>query len=203
MNDEYVGRRIIRMIVGSIILGFGIALAICSTQGGDAISVFSEGVSILIGTSIGNATVLFYFIWIPLAFIFYREQLGIGTIASPVIASITLDATILYGWQTLYALPHLVAMGLGIVCIGIGLGVYVSANMGRSSYDAIIGGLSNKLGIPIWLSKSGCDVILCVIGFLLGGTVGLGPISGIICIGPVLQFTLQTITKKDRKTITT
>ena len=189
--------KLIKIVVGSTILGFGIAIAIISTHGGDSISVFTQGVANTFHLSIGDATLLFYIVLVIPASVVDKKQLQVGTILSPLISSITLDfflSVIPYG--RFQGIITYILMFVGIVCIGIGLGIYVSANGGRSSYDALVIYVSEKLKCPLWVCKNCGDFILCVLGYFLGGQIGWGPVVGFLLIGPTLQKTLTILTRK-------
>lgn len=187
--------KVVKVIIGSIILGFGISLAVLSGYGGDAISVFSQGLGKCLNISIGNASILFYVVFLIPAYLIDKQELGIGTILSPLCSAISLDLFLEFLNIQVSGMLSVVVLLVGITCIGIGLGIYVSADVGRSSYDVIILGISKKFKVPLWLSKSASDMILCFIGYLLGGTVGLGPILGIVFIGIVLDITLKAFKK--------
>lgn len=188
-------QKVIRIIIGSVILGTGIAIAILTGFGGDAISVFSEGLGKSLGITIGAATLVYYGIFcIPIIFL-DKKQLGIGTIVSPVISAIVMDMILLHVSLSYSPVVKILLLVIGITMIGIGLGIYVSANLGRSSYDAFVVYISENYKSSIGLIKSLGDLLLCVVGFILGGTLGIGPILAIVMIGPVLQQTLNIINK--------
>lgn len=188
--------KVVKVVIGSVILGFGISLAVLSGHGGDAISVFSQGLGKCLNISIGNASILFYIVFLIPAYLIDKHELGLGTILSPLCSAISLDLFLgILNIQVNGAMSVIVLL-IGITCIGIGLGIYVSADVGCSSYDVIILGISKKFKAPLWLSKSASDMILCFVCYLLGGVVGLGPILGILFIGIVLDATLKIVKKR-------
>ncbi|MDF9824958.1 putative membrane protein YczE [Breznakia sp. PF5-3] len=195
MNISFL-KKVLFLSMGAIILGIGIGLAIVSGHGGDAISVFSEGLSETFKVTIGTASIGFYILFMIPMLVIDRKQFGIGTIVSPFICAITLDLFLTYVSFEMTTIETVLCMAIGIVLIGIGIGIYVSVELGRSSYDAIILAISKKLGKPLWIIKSSGDLILCIFGYMLGGTLGLGPVCAVIFIGPILEMTLKFIDSK-------
>jgi uncharacterized membrane protein YczE len=192
--------RILYLVIGSSILGCGLALVIASGSGGDAISVCSQGIGKVLHISIGSASILYYgFFCIPVI-ILTKERLGIGTVVSPIISAIILDFLLPY-FSSQSVWVNTCYMLLGLLIIGIGLGMYVYADLGCSSYDGCILYISEKKNIPLAIIKATGDMLLCGIGYLLGGTMGIGPVLAIIIIGPVLQKTLTILNRQKQKKI--
>lgn len=189
-------KRICYVIFGSLLLGAGISLAILSGFGGDAISVFSEGLAKTLGITLGQASLVYYAAFcIPVLYI-DRRQIGIGTILSPVICSIVIDIVLLYCPLQFTSYAALIIVVIGVSLIGIGLAIYIYGDIGRSSYDACILMVSHQIQKPIAAIKMAGDFLLCAIGFVLGGTIGLGPVLAILLIGPILQKTLSILQRK-------
>ncbi|OCN05495.1 hypothetical protein A4S06_08570 [Erysipelotrichaceae bacterium MTC7] len=195
MNMLY-WKKVLFLSTGAIILGVGIGLAIVSGHGGDAISVFSEGISKTFEISIGVASMVFYVLFMIPMLVIDRKQFGIGTILSPIICAITLDLFLTFVSLKMTTVEAIFCLLMGIVLIGVGIGIYISVGLGRSSYDAIILSIGNKLEKPLWIVKGSADLMLCIFGTLLGGTIGLGPVCAVIFIGPVLELTLKLIDSK-------
>ncbi len=84
-------------------------------------------------------------------------------------------------------------MLLGIVIFAIGTGIYAAASLGRGSYEALTFSLAEKNGWQIKVVRMVLDLLMVIIGVLLGGEFGICTIVTIIISGPVIQFTtLQT-----------
>ena len=78
----------------------------------------------------------------------------------------------------------------GMVCVGVGSALYLPAGLGAGPRDGLMMGLHNKLGWSIRLSRSAVEASALGIGFLMGGTVGVGTLVFAFGIGPVVQFSL-------------
>jgi uncharacterized membrane protein YczE len=54
-------------------------------------------------------------------------------------------------------------------------------------------GLARRTGGSLRLLRTGIEVSVLVIGFLLGGTVGVGTVLYALAIGPLVQFFLPKV----------
>ena len=79
----------------------------------------------------------------------------------------------------------------GIVLMAIGSALYLPARLGAGPRDGMMVGLNKKFAFSIRLSRTIVEVAALVIGFLLGGTVGLGTLVIAVGLGPTVQAMLQ------------
>lgn len=84
-------------------------------------------------------------------------------------------------------------LGFGVLIIGVASGLYINANLGAGPRDSLMLGLSNKTGRSIRLVRNSMEVVVLMIGFLLGGPVGIGTVVYALAIGPCVQFFLKKI----------
>lgn len=74
----------------------------------------------------------------------------------------------------------LIAMLVGHIGMAFGIALVLAADIGINALDAILTQISNKTNIKYQYLKIAVDVILCLSGFLIGGTLGIGTIMKII-----------------------
>jgi hypothetical protein len=174
---------------GLALFGLGEALLIASGAGVSPWTVFAEGVTNVTSWSIGFATfitsVCVMMTWIPL-----RQIPGIGTIANAIIIALMLEFSLPYlptpnglMLQSLQAL-------IGVLVTGLGGGIYLIANLGPGPRDGLMTGLQQLTNLPIAWVRSGIEISVVVIGWYLGGTVGLGTIFFAFLIGPSVSASL-------------
>lgn len=170
---------ILILFFGLTILGLGGALVVRSNLGNAPWTVFAEGLSIQSGLSIGTAfflsSCLVLLLWIPLAI-----KPGFGTIANATYFAIVLDWAL--GWlnsPSSQVLEYLMLLA-GIACVGLGSAIYMTCGLGGGPRDGLLMGLIKKTGIRIIYIKMGMDGTALIIGFLLGGTVGVGTVLSVI-----------------------
>ena len=177
------------LIIGLWIFGTGDAFLIAAGVGNTPWTVLAEGIAINIDWSVGQATflvsVLVLFLWIPL-----REKPGIGTILNVILIAAAIEIMVpLLPTPTDQRLALLQAFG-GVILIGIGSGLYLTANLGPGPRDGWMTGLQQKTGWPIARVRISIEITVLILGMALGGTFGEGTIMFAIGIGPVVAMCL-------------
>lgn len=86
-------------------------------------------------------------------------------------------------------------MLLGVVLFAVGTGLYASASLGRGSYEAVTFALAEKNNWQVKIVRIVLDILMVVIGVLLGGKFGVCTIVTVIVSGPIIQF-VNTKSKK-------
>ncbi len=89
------------------------------------------------------------------------------------------------------ALQSVTQVLLGIALVGVGSGIYLTANLGPGPRDGWMTGIQRISGIPIGSVRAAIEISVVLIGWLLGGTVGLGTLLFALMIGPVVAISLN------------
>ena len=163
---------LILLIIGLIIFGAGDAVLIAAGIGNTPWTVLAEGIAITLGEdwTIGKATflvsVLVLLLWIPL-----REKPGFGTILNAILIAATIEVLL-----PILPTPESLAVQLaqvvaGVIMIGIGSGLYLTANLGPGPRDGTMTGLTKVTGISIGKVRGGIELSVLLIGWSMGGTV--------------------------------
>lgn len=180
-----------RVVFGLTLFGIGEGLVVASELGNSPWSVFAEGLEVQTPLTIGAATLLIsaavLLAWIPLG----ERRLGLGTLLNAVIISAMIDVT-------LWAVPVLEAIGVrwvallgGIALVGIGSGLYLTANLGPGPRDGLMTGIHARTGRPIFAVRTGIETTAVAIGWMLGGTVGVGSVLFAVLVGPAVATALR------------
>jgi len=182
------------LIFGLIIFGFGEGLLILSTTGNSPWSVLAEGISKNSKLSIGAATFLVsvsvLFLWI-----FLRQKPGLGTIFNIIIISGMIDVTLyFFDPPSSNLLKYLLAI-FSVMLVGIGSGIYLVANLGPGPRDGLMTGLTKITNLPIALVRACLEISVVIVGWYLGGTVGVGTLIFAFGIGPCVAFGLFIVNK--------
>lgn len=183
-------RRLVQLLVGLVLLGASQGMMVRSRQGNAPWDVFHQGLSLRSGASIGVVTiavgVLVLAAWIPL-----RTWPGLGTVLNAVLIGLSL------GWS-LAVLPtwnhpevRIALMIAGVVLNGLVAGMYIGAQLGPGPRDGLMTGLHARTGASIRLVRTGIEVTVVLVGWALGGTIGLGTVVYALAIGPLTQFFLE------------
>jgi len=178
---------VIGLIIGLMIFGLGEAILVTAGVGVSPWTVFAQGVTNVTGWSLGFATFVIsasvLLLWIPL-----KQSPGIGTVLNVVIIALMLEYVLgfLPTFETYAANALLVVVG--VLVTGFGGAIYLVANLGPGPRDGLMTGLQSVTGKPISLVRTGIELSVVLIGWLLGGTLGLGTVFYAFGIGPALAI---------------
>jgi len=187
-----MARRVLQLLIGLVLYGVGCALTVEAGLGVDPWTVFAQGLSIHTGIGIGWVTNIVGFLvlllWIPL-----RQRPGVGTIANILLVGTSMQVV-------LWIMPPVTGLALqigvllgGILLVALASGLYIGAHFGPGPRDGLMTGLHARLGWPIWVCRAVVEVSVLAIGWLLGGTVGIGTVLFAVLIGPLVHVALPLL----------
>jgi uncharacterized membrane protein YczE len=179
-------RRLIQLVLGLALYGFSLGLMVRGNLGLDPWDVFHQGLAGRTGISLGmmvnliGAAVLL--LWIPI-----RQRPGIGTIANVFLIGTFADIS-LWLMPPVDSIPLAIAMLVGGVFLnGVATGAYIGAGLGPGPRDGLMTGLVKRTGGSVRVIRTGIEITVLGIGWLLGGTVGVGTVLYAIAIGPIVH----------------
>ena len=187
-----VARRIPKLLVGLVIFGLGIAVQAQAGLGLGPWEALHQGISRQTGVPLGTVSILLgipiLLAWWPLG-----ERPGIGTVLNIVLIGLATNVGLAVlptpGSDQLWL--QLVMMTTGIVMVGVASGLYLAADLGAGPRDGLMTGLHHRFGWSITRGRTLIELTVLAIGFLLGGTVGLGTVAFALGIGPIVQWSLR------------
>lgn len=185
-----IALRFVKLLVGLFIYGLGISLMVKAGIGIPPWDVLAQGISLQTKLSFGIAqvvvSVLVLLTWIPL-----RVKPGIGSILNAVLIGLSTDV-----WMPL--LPdftnfviQLLIFVLGMCVVAFCTGLYISSNFGMGPRDGLVMGTRKRFGKPVWLIRTVYESFVLLVGWLLGGQVGLGTVMFAFGIGYLMQASLR------------
>lgn len=181
-------KKIIIIVVGSIVAVYGITLALYAGFGGATLAVLWQGISKTFHISIGMSSMIVAIIMIIFVFFYDKSQIQIGTILYQIVYSICVDLFANVHIYSKYVWVNILIMLLGVILFAIGTGVYAAASLGRGSYEALTFSLAEKNGWQVKVVRIVLDIIMVIVGAMLGGRFGICTIVTIVISGPVIQF---------------
>ncbi|HYF91297.1 MAG TPA: hypothetical protein VD969_03520 [Symbiobacteriaceae bacterium] len=117
------------------------------------------------------------------------NMLSVGPILSSILNLLEVPQTLPGRWLMLAA---------GVLVFGFGTAMYISADMGPGPRDGLMVGLTRRFGLPVAVIKNGIDVTVALVGWALGGPLGLGTVIVALSIGPSVQFGMSLIARMAR-----
>lgn len=185
-------RRVVQLLVGLVLYGVGCAMTVEAGLGVDPWTVLAEGLSIHTGIGIGwIANILGFFVlflWIPL-----RQKPGVGTVANILVVGTSMQVVLWIFPPVVGTLPQFAVLLGGILVVAIASGLYIGAHFGPGPRDGLMTGMHRRLGWPIWTCRAVVELSVLAIGWLLGGTVGIGTVLFAFLIGPLVHVALPVL----------
>jgi uncharacterized membrane protein YczE len=190
-------RRLVQLFAGLALYGVSLALVLRAGLGLAPWDVLHQGLAQRTGVSIGVVLIVVSFLvllaWIPL-----RERPGFGTIANAVLVGVFVDLTMavlddVHGWVW-RALLLVAGVGLN----GLATALYIGASLGPGPRDGLMTGLVRRTGWSVRVVRTCLEVGVLAVGFVLGGTVGVGTVLYALAIGPIAHALLPLLTVPPR-----
>ena len=186
-------RRVGQLLAGLVLFGVTMALILRAGLGLEPWGVLTYGLIQHVPMSYGAMVVASSFVvlllWIPL-----RQWPGLGTVLNALVVGVATDATLAVV-PDVEGLPQRAAvLLLGVVGNGVAGALYIGSQLGPGPRDGLMTGLARRTGRSIRLVRTSLEVTVVVLGFLLGGVVGVGTLVYALLIGPVVQLFLPMLT---------
>lgn len=185
-------RRTVQLLVGLFLYGFSIGMMIRAGIGVSPWDVLGQGVSLQSGIPFGLVTNLIglvvLILWIPL-----RQKPGVGTVLNVLLVGPSAEVGLaVIPQQTVLWVQILLFTG-GLLLLAVATGLYIGARMGPGPRDGLMTGMHRRWGWPIWAVRTGIEVSVLAIGWVLGGTVGVGTVAFALFVGPLVNLTLPRL----------
>jgi len=116
---------------------------------------------------------------------------GVGTLANALLIGPFVDLAFLAIPETELLWLQIVFMLVGIVTIGFATGLYIGSRFGPGPRDGLMTGLHRVTGRPIWMVRTVIEATVVLLGWLLGGVVGVGTVAFALMIGPICQHFMR------------
>ena len=179
------------LIVGLFLFAFGIVLLLESELGLSPWDVLNQGVSEHTSLSFGTANIVIAVFVLVLARAL-GARIGPGTVTNAILIGLLVDGLLAIDAVDALSESTLVLrimfMVTGILIIGIGSGFYIGAGLGAGPRDSLMLVAARRAGVRIGIARVAIEVAVTVIGFALGGTVGIGTLAFAFGIGPAVEL---------------
>ena len=170
------------LVLGLWLFGTGEAFLINASLGQSPWTVLADGLAQTLNMTIGQTTfltsVIVLLLWIPL-----KRKPGLGTVMNILVIAVAIDVMI----PILPSPENVVAQSfqvlIGILLTGIASALYITCNVGPGPRDGLMTGLNEKTGVRVGRVRTGIEVVVLTIGWLLGGVVGIGTLLFALLIG--------------------
>lgn len=182
-------RRWVQLLLGLFLYGIAISMMLRAAIGISPWDVLAQGISIHTGIPFGFVTNIVggvvLLLWIPI-----RQRLGVGTVLNALLVGPSAEVGLwLIPEQTVLWVRILLFVG-GLLLLAVATGLYIGARFGPGPRDGLMTGINAKFGIRLWIVRTSLEVIVLIIGWILGGDVGIGTLAFALLVGPLVHFTI-------------
>lgn len=179
-------RRLNQLYAGLVLYGISDAMLLLAGLGVDPWDVLHQGLSRRLGLGVGTWAIivgaLVLLLWLPL-----RQRPGFGTASNVIVVGAVIDLVL-----ALVPVPHgpllrWAVLLAGVILNGVATGAYIGAGLGPGPRDGLMTGLAAR-GLSIRVVRTCIELAVLLIGWLLGGSVGVGTVVYALAIGPLAHF---------------
>jgi len=180
------------LVVGTVLFAVGIVLTIKANVGYAPWEVFHVGFALTTGISIGVASIVAGIVIVVFVTI-SGEKIGLGTIVSMVLTGIIIDLIIL---SDVIPVATNIAVGItmlvfGLFILSVGTYFYIKSAFGAGPRDNLMVVLNRKTRFPIGVCRGLVELSVTIIGWFLGGMVGIGTLISVVAVGFCIQITFK------------
>lgn len=177
---------------GLYVFGLGVAVNIKTGLGAAPWDVLHIGLTGVVPWSLSTVIVLVGLVLIGVNWLFkipptlgmVLNMASIGPFAQYSLSLLSTPSTAIGAWVMLVA---------GVLLIGLGTAIYTSAGLGAGPRDGLMIALTRLSGWPVGLIKNGLDASVGLLGWLLGGPIGVGSVAIALILGPSVQLGMAVV----------
>ena len=190
--------RVVLLLIGLWIAHLGVTLFLQTNLGSDPFNVFVQGLFRAIpwpewaGMTHGRVHLLVSLLIMVVLLVVDRSYVGIGTVLCMALGGPIIDVYTL--WlapflnETLPLAVRVPMLAVGCVILAFGMTIVIRSQAGTGPNDLVAVVLSDKSGKPFGPVRIGVDLTFALVGFALGGVVGISTIICAFLVGPAAQL---------------
>lgn len=188
MPNHYI-RRLLWLVAGMLVSAVGIVMMLQANVGLEPWSVLQQGLAQAVGITYGTASMIVGAVAIGAAML-CGESFGFGTVINIILCAAFIDGLLWLDWipqmyTLLTGLPLLLA---GLELLALGTWMYMKSALGAGPRDALMVALARKTGRSVGLCRASVEILVIIVGFLLGGQVGIGTVICAIGLGSLFNL---------------
>ena len=205
-------KRLVLFFIGMSIIQFGVALFLKTSIGSDPFTVFTQGLATVLNkTGIQNLSIVNLIAGKPevtpgvanmiiLILLFIgilmidRKRIKLGTIICVIgvgpIIDLGVKAVSYFPVESANILIKMLLVLFGCFIIAVGFSILSASDIGVAPNDIVPFIIQDKLKFQYRWIRICLDATFLIVGFILGGKVGVGTIISMLAIGPFIQLCL-------------
>jgi len=187
--------RVVRLFAGTFCFAFGLVLIMKGDLGYGPWELFHTGlINVFQGITLGQMTTITS-VLIVLTDWLLKEKIGFGTVINMFMMGTFMD--IVLKWDFLPSAGNLIGsivlIVLGFFVVSVGSWIYISSGFGAGPRDGLMVALRRKTGIAVGVSRAIIETVAALLGWILGGPIGIGTVAAIIGQGFFVQIVFKAV----------
>lgn len=188
-----MGKKLLFYLMGIVIACMGVTFLLKSNAGAGPQDVVILVLAEKTGLTFGTWVIISQAVFLLIHSFLLKKRPQFESIITMIIWGVIVDFWMEVIFKDLSLLLHTpllewICFLTGVLLIGIGVGVYLTAKLPAMPYDGLMVGLCEKFRINLMMSRTVLEAIFIIIGLMIGGKIGVGTIVLVLCIGTVIQF---------------
>ena len=211
LNSKNMMKRIVLCVIGVIVCGIAVGFFKFSAFGVDPFTSAMCGLDVTLPIEYGMLYIIANAVLLLFSLIFDRRMIGLGTIVNLFLVGYLAQYTELFLRSILSPeslVARIICLIIGILALSFSAGLYVPADLGVSTYDAVALIMANKWHILKFKYDRIITDLICVIAggilFIVSGNpfseitaiIGIGTLITAFCMGPLVDFFADNFTKR-------
>jgi len=176
-----------KWLTGLAFIGFSIAFMKHANLGLGPWDVLNDSLAGLTGIQLGTVSIIVgaivLLLWIPM-----REKPGVALIPNILLIGAFTNIGISLVDSATSAFLRSAWLITGILLASFGSALYLGSKLGAGPRDGLMLGLSRKTGWSVGRTRTALEFLVLIVGWILGGAVGIGTVVSALTIGPAIQF---------------
>ena len=205
-------KRLVMFFVGMSIIQFGVALFLKTSIGSDSFTVFTEGLATVLNktglkdlsivhmitgraeVTPGVANMIILIVLFIGILIVDRKRIKIGTLICVIgvgpIIDLGVKAVSYFPIESANIFVKMLLVLGGCFIIAVGFSIMSESDIGVAPNDIVPFIIKDKLNCQYRWVRIGFDATFLIIGFIFGGTIGMGTVIAMLATGPFIQLLL-------------
>lgn len=187
-----ISLKLIRLFIGFFICAFGIVLMINASLGLSPWDVLHQGISKNIGITMGTASITIGAIVVLLDAVL-GENIGWGTVLNMTFIGVFMDLISFSGFISISNnfITGITMLVSGMACMAFGTVLYMGCGLGSGPRDGLMVALQKRTKRPVKLIRAIIEIGALIVGYILGGSVGIGTVVSAIGLGYIIQIVFK------------
>lgn len=191
-------RDLIVIQVGFMLYGLALSMIVRANLGTSTWLVLEVALANILGLKIGTMSVYMGFIVLIFALLL-RERVGWGTLGNILCIGPWINLFLSVIPEVNNLVLQIGMFLLAVLIQGVASAIYIGVDAGAGPRDSLMLAINRKFGLSIRMARGSIEVLVVLIGWLLGGPAGFGTVAFALLIGPSVQWAFKLFNVQPHK----